>query len=121
VYVKCDPIKKFTGPILPTEATIYYEDGVPFINYFGEVAINGHKAKIHFPKIGLAFDQVQAQVDQDYACDPKSGQRLIVLEYAQRWYSKDCRYFEYELLPQEVTLDELEKMLGYPVIIKEAK
>ena len=119
MFVKCYQHKKLSGPITPTDVAIYYEDGIPYINYVGTVSIDGHKAKIHLPKLGLTFDQVQVQSDEDYACDPQSGARLITLEYAQRWYAKDGRYFEYELLPQEVTLSELEQRLGYPVIIKE--
>ena len=120
MFVQFDSTKRITGPIHPVAAAIFYEDGTPYIDYVGTTFINGHKAKIHFPKLGLVFDEMKAITNEEYACDA-AGVKLIKLEYGQRLYALDSRYFEYELLPQEVTLDDLEKMLGYPVIIKENK
>ena len=121
MYVKCNSNKQFSGPIIPTEVSLFYEDGMPYLKYTGTTLVAGRKAKIHFHKIGLAFDQMESICDRDYAVDSISGARLLTLDYAQRLYAKDSQYFDYEFIPQEVTLDELEKMLGYPVVIKESK
>lgn len=120
MFIKSDSAKRITGPIHPVAVTVFDEDGTPYIDYVGTTFINGHKAKIHFPKLGLVFDEMRALTNEEWACDA-AGNKLIKWEYGQRLYTLDSRYFEYELLPQEVTLDDLEKMLGYPVIIKEPK
>jgi len=101
-------------------AAIFYEEGTPYIDYIGTTFINGHKAQIHFPKLGLVFDDMQALANEEWACDA-AGNKLTKIGYGQRLYALDSRYFDYELLPQPVTLDELEKMLGFPVVIKEQK
>ena len=120
MFVKFDSTKRITGPIHPVAAAIFYEEGTPYIDYIGTTFINGHKAQIHFPKLGLVFDDMQALANEEWACDA-AGNKLTKIGYGQRLYALDSRYFDYELLPQPVTLDELEKMLGFPVVIKEQK
>ena len=113
--------QQLDGPIVPKEAVVFYEEGVPYLRYVGTTSINGRRAEIRIPKLSLQFDQMNATSDEEDIYDPVRGKKIGTASYAQRLYIQDSRYLEFEVLPQEVTLDDLEKMLGYPVIIKEKK
>lgn len=115
------PWQQLDGPIVPKEAVVFYEEGVPYLRYAGTTSINGQRAEIRIPKLSLQFDQMDATSYEENICDSIRGNKVGTSSYAQRLHIQDSRYLEFEVLPQEVTLDDLEKMLGYPVIIKEKK
>lgn len=115
------PRQQLGGPIVPKEVVVFYEEGVPYLRYTGTTSINGHRAEIRIPKLSLQFDQMNATSYEEDIYDSVCGKKVGTSSYAQRLYIQDSRYLEFEILPQEVTLDELEKMLEHPVVIKEKK
>ena len=115
------PRQQLDGPIVPKEAVVFYEEGAPYLRYVGTTSINGQRAEIRIPKLSLQFDQMEATSYEEDVYDSIRGKKVGTSSYAQRLYIQDSRYLEFEVLPQEVTLDELEKMLGHPVVIKETK
>ena len=103
---------RITGAIIPKSAAIFYEEGIPYLTMTGKTTINDQDAEIYFPKIGLAFDQLESR------CDSTTVGH-IAIEYAQTLYIKNSEYLHYAILPKEMTTEDIERELGYPVVIKD--
>jgi hypothetical protein len=103
--------------ILPKEVRIYYEDGNPFLDYYGYAQVNGKNAIIHFPKIDLKFTTIENETirDRDYS------NYTTRVTMRQNVYVYDNKYYEVEILPVAMTKSEIEQVLGYPVNIVEDK
>lgn len=103
--------------ITPTDAKIYTEDGVPYLDYIGTFyASDGSKCKIHIPKIGLTFSKfIQEKQEEVYGY---FGYKQRVVMSFDVFVSND-KFYEFEVLEREVSKKQLEKELGYKLNIKE--
>lgn len=112
-FIKSDWNHRITGAITPKSASIFYEDGIPYLTMIGKTTINDKDAEICFPKIGLSFDRLESRCDY-------TAVGGIEIEYAQTLYIKNSEYLHYTVLPKEMTTEDIERELGYPVIIKDS-
>ena len=111
-FLKPNCNHRITGAIIPKSAAIFYEEGTPYFTMTGKTTINDKDAEIYFPKIGLAFDRLESRCDHTTA----GGMEI---EYAQALYIKNSEYLRYTILPKEMTTEDIERELGYPIIIKD--
>lgn len=113
----------FSDSITPKSVKVYYEDSAPYLDYYGYTYINNQRVIIHFPKIGLQFDKVHSNEERSTAYTMCHGKEIPVatFNFMQNIYIGNDEYFDYEILPVEITKAEIEKQLGYPINIVESK
>ena len=89
--------------IIPTDVKIYYEDGMPYLDYTGEtyLSMGWGKAKIHFPKIGLMYDCVNVEKGEFQNCA----------------YPVDGSLYTLTITERQMTKKEIENELGYKIKI----
>lgn len=101
----------FVGPIKPTDLKIYYEDGIPYLDYKGIADTNFGRVKFHFPKMGLVINSLECTSEEVYN---QKGEAVI----SMRNYISHCNEcFTIKTLERNMTKKEIEKELGYKVNI----
>lgn len=91
----------------PTDVSIYYEDGKPYIKYVGVAETNyGIKYRIEIPKMGLDINNLTLESELD-------GRG----SYKQFLYIVNECYFSMTPLERTYTKEELKKELGYKLNI----
>lgn len=102
--------------IQPTDVKIYFENGVPYLDYTGTCYMNdGCKYKIHIPKVGLTLTSTELESD---TCYDYLGHVRTILPCFQLYACGD-EIFTVEVIEREVSKRQLEKELGYKINIKE--
>lgn len=103
--------------LMPTDVKIYTEDGTPYLDYTGTCYMSdGCKYKIHFPKIGLTFSNVeQKKEEEEY--DYFVYKKKVLINF--NIFASDDKLWEFEIIEREVSKKQLEKELGYKLNIKE--
>lgn len=54
------------GNIIPTDVSIFYEGGVPFLKYTGTTYIGGRKAEVFIPKMDLCLREINTHLEVKY-------------------------------------------------------
>ena len=101
--------------IKPVSVSIYYENGVPYLNYVGETRLtNGYHVHVEIPKMSLELNKV------DSVWEDKSeyiGKRLYLKGYMQEMFAGNDNKTRMNIIPLErdMTKEDLEKELGYKI------
>lgn len=104
--------------ITPTDVKIYTEDNVPYLDYTGEcMTNNGAKLKVHIPKMGLTLNKIVQECEEEfYSVTPVYQPRILK---SFNIYTTDNKWCEFEIVEREMSKEQIEKELGYKIIIKE--
>ena len=105
---------------VPTDVRIYYENGVPYLDYTGWFDTNEGRAKVHFPKISLSIKVIdqEAEYAEYYGkYNILLGQVMVGLEIV----ATNEQWFKYEIVEREMTKSQIEKEIGCKVKIVEDK
>ena len=104
--------------VRPTNVSIFYEDGLPFIKYIGTAYLkNGLKVQIEIPKMDLTLSNVTSVRDTEFK--DLGGGIKIPVNYHQQMYVVKDNWFTVRPIEREVSKEELEKELGYKLKFKE--
>jgi hypothetical protein len=101
----------FVGPIKPTDLKIYYEDGIPYLDYKGIADTNFGRVEVCFPKMGLIINGLECTSEEVYN---QKGEAVITM---RQYLSRSNEYFTIKTLERNMTKKEIEKELGYKVNI----
>lgn len=100
--------------IKPKDVKIFYEDGVPYLDYVGTASCdNGFKVQVKIPKMSLKLENITIDTETINEIH-KFG---ISIHTEKRIYSVDEQYAIIEPIEREVTKEDLEKELGYKLNI----
>lgn len=119
MQIKPNTQHHFDGAIRPKSVEVYYEDGVPFLRYVGRTYLNNKEVQISIPKVGLQFENITFESEEHVNIDVMGKEHLIY--YRQQIFVSGDDNAAYTILPVEMTAEEIGKLLGYPVVIKEQK
>lgn len=108
--------KIYANNVQPIDAKIFYENGVPYLEYRGMTSDwNGDKIEIYLPKISLQVSCVE------YNEDSMRGVYDRLIELNVTFSGKDYRRPEEALIVKTIekamTKAQIEKELGYKVKI----
>lgn len=96
------------GVLAPIDVRIFYEDGIPYMEYTGVADSNIGKIQMHFPKVALIFDRIEEECT--YADHIKLKHQVYM--------SRDThKFYEIKILERRMTKKEIEDELGYKVKI----
>ena len=54
------------GNVIPKDIKVFYEDGKPYIYYVGIGYVDGRKAEITIPKMGLYLRDIETLTETEY-------------------------------------------------------
>ena len=54
------------GNVIPTDVSIFYEDGVPFLKYTGTTYVDGRKVEVSIPKMDLYLREINTHSEVKY-------------------------------------------------------
>lgn len=98
--------------IIPKDVKIYYEDGIPYMEYRGIAnGFNCDKFEVHFPKIKLEISEFS--FEEEYY-SPSKLNVTFSDENVRNLYKPTFKIFE-----KTMTKAQIEKELGYKVNIVE--
>lgn len=101
-----------------TKASIYYEDGNPFIDWYGIAhTSNGYTIEVHIPKMSLNIQKLELNAERE--CCPYAP---YIIKSKQIFVKDRCKPDEdiiVTIKEREMTKEQIEKELGYKVKIKE--
>lgn len=108
----------YANNVVPTDAKIYYENGVPYLEYKGIATDwSGDKIEISLPKINLFISQIE------YSEESIRGiyDRLIELNvtFSGTNYNKLENVLSTKTIERTMTKEQIEKELGYKIKIKD--
>lgn len=70
------------------KAEIYYENGVPFVDWYGTTVFNNKVIQVHIPKISLYFNYIENKTEIEH--DLMSGKiKYLKQIYAVREFDED--------------------------------
>lgn len=103
--------------IKPVSVSIYYENGVPYLNYVGEIKLtNGYHVQVEIPKMSLELNRIESTWEDrsEYI-----GKRLYLKGYMQEMLAGNDNEtrMNIKLLERTITKADLEKELGYKINI----
>lgn len=102
--------------LTPTDVKIYFENGLPYIDYIGKCYTdNGFIMKVHIPKISLNISLLEN--NKEYY---ESKNNLVVRAECFAHFEQD-NFFTFEIIERDMTKKQIEKELGYKVNIVEEK
>lgn len=108
--------RTITSGVEPKDVKIFYEDGVPYLNYVGtSVCDNGFKVRVIIPKMSLKLENITINTEIINKIYKKGLE--IPIHTEKRIYSVDEQYAIIEPIEREVTKEDLEKELGYKLNI----
>lgn len=107
----------FPRSIIPTDVSIYYEDGMPYLDYTGITrTADGCEVKMHIPKISLVYNVIENKyIDRDVY--DRHG--AIGVKLSQEILIKNDEWFDAQIIKRQMTKKQIEKELGYQVAIME--
>lgn len=110
----------FSSAIVPTDVHIYYEDGMPYLDYTGVTrTADGCEVKVHLPKISLVYNVLENNIKTEDAYDNKYG-KLIArfnVKLDQEVLIKNDNWFDLQIIKRQMTKKQIEKELGYNITI----
>lgn len=107
-----------------TKADIYYENGMPYLNWYGEAksTVSKEIAKVHIPKMSLDIHHLETQEEE---VTGKYGVLISMLRrtfVASQQFSEDNRgdiIIEFVNGRKPMTQEQIEQELGYKIKILE--
>lgn len=113
----------FGNKLIPTDVRIYYEGGMPYLDYTGTAQTEFGKVKVRLPKISLAYNVIENKYayEERNVCDNLGvSVNKYIVKLSQEVMVKNDGYFVVEIIEREMTKEQIEKQLGYKVkIVKE--
>lgn len=105
----------FVESLRCTDASIYYEDNNPYIDWKGETKLsNGSIIKVHIPKMGLDIKEIEQNIDYFDSVGIRTSKQVFV----KNDMSPDEDII-IGIVEREMTKEQIEKELGYKIKIKE--
>ena len=104
--------------ITPKYASIFYEDGVPYLKYIGTAMLdNGTVVEAEFPKMDLKFKNITTEKEEMWHDDNSGriGSRYLVSMTQNIYADRDNIWVNIRAVKREVSLKQLEKELGYKI------
>ena len=109
----------FTSECKCTNAAIFYEDNVPYIDWKGTTLLSdGSIADVHIPKMSLDISEINQEFESYYNYDDYSK----IIKSRQIFVRDGFKPDEDIIITireKEMTKEQIEKELGYKVKIKE--
>lgn len=108
----------FVEPLKCIDASIYYEDNKPYINWKGETKLSdGSIIKVHIPKMGLDIEEIEQNINTIDFWNSNSIKISKQVFIKNNMCSDEDVIIEF--LEREMTKEQIEKELGYKIKIKE--
>lgn len=110
----------FVEPLKCIDASIYYEDNKPYIDWKGETKLSdGSIVKVYIPKMGLDIKEIEN--NQECVMDNFGNKiKAVHTTYVTNMiYPVNGNLLELQIKEREMTKEQIEKELGYKVKIKE--
>lgn len=105
--------------ITPKYASIFYEDGVPYLKYVGTAMLdNGIVVEAEFPKMDLKFKNITTKKEEMWHDDGRHP-RFLVSATQNIYADRDDIWVNIRTVKREVSLKQLEKELGYKIELTE--
>ena len=108
--------------ITPKDASIFYEDGVPYLKYVGTAMLdNGVLVEIELPKMDLKFKNITTKKEEIWHDDKigLTGLRYLISATQNIYADRDDISVNIRPVKRRVSLEQLEKELGYKIILIE--
>jgi len=64
---------KIYGTIKPVDVRVYFEDGIPYMEYVGVAESNFGTVRIIIPKLSLVIESIDSESSWEYDYIPKTG------------------------------------------------
>lgn len=113
----------FSDAIVPTDVRIYYDDGMPYLDYTGITrTTDGCEVKVHLPKISLVYNLIQMNTEtKDHYAYDKRGNLIATfpVKLNQACFIKNDQWFDMQIVKRQMTKKQIEKELGYQIKIME--
>lgn len=111
----------FTDELKCTNAVIFYEDNVPYIDWKGTTMLSdGSIADVHIPKMSLDINKIEQECK--YVYDTYRDYYSKILKSKQVFVKNGLKPDEDIIITikeREMTKEQIEKELGYKIKIKE--
>lgn len=104
--------------ITPKDASIFYEDGIPYLKYVGTAMLdNGTVVEVELPKMDLKFKNITTEKEEMWHDDNsgRMGSRHLVSMTQNIYADRDDVWVNIRTVKREVSLEQLEKELGYKI------
>ena len=111
-----------TTSVTPKDVKIFVEDGMPYLDYTGEVKTSkGVSARIHIPKMSLQLKTIECSKEEYYneGYNARSHPREFYRWETEIFCGGDCGSVSITPVKRECRLEDLERELGYKINIKE--
>ena len=100
--------------IIPKDASIFYEDGVPYLKYVGTAMMdNGVVVEVELPKMDLKFKNITTKREVLWNDGERLGSRYLINATQNIYVDHNDVWVNIRPVKRRVSLEQLEKELGY--------
>ena len=91
------------GTVIPKNINVYYEDGIPYINYVGTTYVDGRKAEISIPKMDLNLVEINTYKETRYETryEKRTGEITIPVTCCQNVYTVANTFFTVRFIDED--------------------